>query len=566
MHDLVIRGGTLVDGTGSPAVVADVAVTGGVIVAVGENLGHASRTVDADGALVTPGFVDVHTHYDAQASWDPYLTPSSWHGVTTAVMGNCGVGFAPAAPDRHEWLIELMEGVEDIPGAALTDGIDWQWETFPQYLDALDARRYAIDIAAQVPHGALRAYVMGDRGAANESATDADIAEMARLVAEGLSAGALGFTTSRTPLHRSRSGELVPGTTADAAELMGIASAMPHGVVQFAPYHPDVPTSEWQWMRELAAATGRTVSVNLNQADQQPEVWRDVLARLDEAIADNVPIVAQVGGRGVGLLMCLEGSYHPLMFHPVWAEIAHLTHAEQVAALREPERRHRLITEMPDDGGLFERAALGAMWKIWAVDRADIDYEPLPDDSLAARATREGRPAIELALDQLLSDDGRGFLYSTFFSYSYGDLSFIHDAQLHPGTRMGLADAGAHCRVICDGGMPTFMLTHWARDRQRGPRLPLEYVVHRQTRQTADLYGLGDRGSIVAGQRADINVIDFERLGFAPAAMAHDLPGGAPRLVQPGRGYLHTFVAGVETVTDDTFTGELPGRLVRGPR
>ncbi|MGA1748221.1 MAG: N-acyl-D-amino-acid deacylase family protein, partial [Ilumatobacteraceae bacterium] len=461
MHDLVIRGGTLVDGTGSPAVVADVAVTGGVIVAVGENLGHASRTVDADGALVTPGFVDVHTHYDAQASWDPYLTPSSWHGVTTAVMGNCGVGFAPAAPDRHEWLIELMEGVEDIPGAALTDGIDWQWETFPQYLDALDARRYAIDIAAQVPHGALRAYVMGDRGAANESATDADIAEMARLVAEGLSAGALGFTTSRTPLHRSRSGELVPGTTADAAELMGIASAMPHGVVQFAPYHPDVPTSEWQWMRELAAATGRTVSVNLNQPDQHPEVWRDVLARLDEAIADNVPIVAQVGGRGVGLLMCLEGSYHPLMFHPVWAEIAHLTHAEQVAALREPERRHRLITEMPDDGGLFERAALGAMWKIWAVDRADIDYEPLPDDSLAARATREGRPAIELALDQLLSDDGRGFLYSTFFSYSYGDLSFIHDAQLHPGTRMGLADAGAHCRVICDGGMPTFMLTHW---------------------------------------------------------------------------------------------------------
>ncbi len=566
MHDLVIRGGTLVDGTGSPAVVADVAVTGGVIVAVGENLGHASRTVDADGALVTPGFVDVHTHYDAQASWDPYLTPSSWHGVTTADMGNCGVGFAPAAPDRHEWLIELMEGVEDIPGAALTDGIDWQWETFPQYLDALDARRYAIDIAAQVPHGALRAYVMGDRGAANESATDADIAEMARLVAEGLSAGALGFTTSRTPLHRSRSGELVPGTTADAAELMGIASAMPHGVVQFAPYHPDVPTSEWQWMRELAAATGRTVSVNLNQPDQHPEVWRDVLARLDEAIADNVPIVAQVGGRGVGLLMCLEGSYHPLMFHPVWAEIAHLTHAEQVAALREPERRHRLITEMPDDGGLFERAALGAMWKIWAVDRADIDYEPLPDDSLAARATREGRPAIELALDQLLSDDGRGFLYSTFFSYSYGDLSFIHDAQLHPGTRMGLADAGAHCRVICDGGMPTFMLTHWARDRQRGPRLPLEYVVHRQTRQTADLYGLGDRGSIVAGQRADINVIDFERLGFAPAAMAHDLPGGAPRLVQPGRGYLHTFVAGVETVTDDTFTGELPGRLVRGPR
>ena len=566
MHELVIRNGSIVDGSGSPARTADIAIDSGVIVEVGPSVDAGLREIDADGALVTPGFVDVHTHYDAQASWDPYLTPSSWHGVTTAIMGNCGVGFAPAAPDRHEWLIELMEGVEDIPGSALTEGIDWRWETFPEYLDALDSRRYAIDIGAQVPHGALRAYVMGDRGAANEPATAADIDEMARLVAEGLGAGALGFSTSRTPLHRSRSGELVPGTTADADELLGIASAMPHGVVQFAPHHSDVPTLEWEWMRELAASTRRTVSVNLNQPDQHPEVWREVLARLDEAISDDVPIVAQVGGRGVGLLMCLEGSYHPLMFHPVWAEIAHLGHRERVEALRDPERRRRLVTEVPDDGGFFERAALGAMHKIWAVDRSDIDYEPLPEDSLAARAEREGRSAIELALDQLLIDDGRGFLYSTFFSYSYGDLSFIHEAQQHPGTRMGLADAGAHCRVICDGGMPTFMLTHWTRDRTRGPRLPLEYVVHRQTRQTADLFGLSDRGSIAVGQRADINIIDYDRLGFAAAEMAHDLPGGAPRLVQPGRGYRHTFVAGIETVRDDTFTGDLPGRLVRGPR
>ena len=566
MHDLVIRGGNVVDGSGAPARTVDIAIDSGRIVDVGASLGAGHREIDADGALVTPGFVDVHTHYDAQASWDPYLTPSSWHGVTTAVMGNCGVGFAPAAPDRHEWLIELMEGVEDIPGSALTEGIDWRWETFPEYLDALDSRHYAIDIGAQVPHGALRAYVMGDRGAANEPATAADIAEMARLVAEGLTAGALGFSTSRTPLHRSRSGELVPGTTADAEELLGIATAMPHGIVQFAPHHVDVPTLEWQWMRELAASTGRTVSVNLNQPDQHPEVWRDVLTRLDEAIADGVPIVAQVGGRGVGLLMCLEGSYHPLMFHPVWSEIAHLSHRDRVEALRDPERRRRLTTEMPDDGGYFERAALGAMHKTWVVDRSDIDYEPRPEDSLGARAEREGRPAIELALDQLLTDEGRGFLYSTFFSYAYGDLSFIDEAQRHPGTRMGLADAGAHCRVICDGGMPTFMLTHWTRDRTRGPRLPLEYVIHRQTRQTADLFGLGDRGSIAVGQRADINIIDYERLGFAPAEMAHDLPGGAPRLVQPGRGYLHTIVAGVETVREDAFTGELPGRLVRGPR
>lgn len=566
MHELVIRAGRVVDGTGAPAQTTDIAIDHGHIVAIGNDLGAAARTIDADGAVVTPGFVDVHTHYDAQASWDPYLTPSSWHGVTTAIMGNCGVGFAPAAPDRHEWLIELMEGVEDIPGAALTDGIDWQWETFPEYLDALASRQYVLDLGAQVPHGALRAYVMGDRGAANEDATATDIEQMGELVRQGLLAGALGFSTSRTPLHRSKSGELVPGTTADAAELMGIAAAMPHGVVQFAPYHPDVPTSEWMWMRELAASTGRTVSVNLNQPDQHPEVWRHVLNRLDEAIADNVPIVAQVGGRGVGLLMCLEGSYHPLMFHPVWAEIAHLPHPERVIALRDPDRRRRLTTELPDDGGFFERAALGAMNKIWAVDGAEIDYEPLPSNSLASRAEREARPAIEIALDHLLSNEGRGFLYSTFFSYSYGDLSFIHEAQLHPGTRMGLADAGAHCRVICDGGMPTFMLTHWARDRTRGPKLPLEYVVHRQTRQTADLFGLSDRGSIAVGQRADINVIDFDRLGFAPAEMAHDLPGGAPRLVQPGRGYIHTFVDGIETVSSDMFTGALPGRLVRGPR
>ena len=566
MHDLVIRGGTVVDGDNTTPYTADVAIADGVIVAVGHDVGPAQRTIDADGALVTPGFVDVHTHYDAQATWDPYLTPSSWHGVTTAVMGNCGVGFAPAAPDRHEWLIELMEGVEDIPGAALTDGICWEWESFPDYLDALDRRPYVLDIGAQVPHGAVRGYVMGDRGAANEPATPADIDAMAAIVADGLAAGALGFTTSRTPLHRSRSGELVPGTTAGDDELFGIAAAMPHGVFQFAPHHVDVPTTEWRWMRELAATTGRTVSVNLNQPDQHPDVWQQVLALLDDAARDNVPIVAQVGGRAVGLLMCLDGSYHPLMFHPAWAEIAHLGHPERVAALRDPERRQRFITEVPDDGGLFERAVIAALPKIWTVDRANIDYEPHPDDSVAARAARDGVHPLDIIIDHLLSDDGRGFCYSPFFSYAAGDLGFVYTAQQHPQTRMGLADAGAHCRVICDGGMPTFMLTHWTRDRTRGPRMALERVIHRQTRQTADLYGLSDRGSLRPGQRGDINVIDYDGLGFAPAEMAYDLPGGAPRLVQPGRGYLHTVVAGVCTVDHDTFTGELPGRLIRGPR
>ncbi len=569
MHDLVIRGGTVVDGTGSAPRLADVAVDGGVITDVGVIDSPGRRTIDATGLLVTPGFVDVHTHYDAQASWDPYLTPSSWHGVTTAVMGNCGVGFAPAAPDRHEWLIEMMEGVEDIPGAALTEGIQWEWETFPEYLDALDARHFAIDIGTQVPHGAVRAYVMGTRGASNEPADDRDISAMAAVVAEGLRAGALGFSTSRTPLHKSKSGELVPGTMVAADELMGIAEAMSvvgHGVFQFAPEHAILAEKEWSWMTELARATGRTVSVNFSQIDSQPDLWRDVIAKLDEARAENVPIVAQVHGRTVGLLMCLEGSYHPLMFHPAYTEIATLSLPERVAALSSGPIRERIIRDIPDDGGFFARAAIGAMEKTWAVADGDIDYEPLPQDALAPTAARAGVPVMQLVIDQLLTSDGHGMLYSPFFNYAYGDLSFNYEAHMNPSTRMGLADAGAHCRVICDGGTPTFMLTHWTRDRTRGPKMALEYVIHRQTRQTAELYGLNDRGALLAGLRADINVIDYEALTFGSARMVWDLPGGAPRLVQKAHGYRHTIVAGVETVTDDEFTGELPGRLVRGPR
>jgi N-acyl-D-aspartate/D-glutamate deacylase len=569
MHDLVIRRGFVVDGTGSPGRVADVAIDSGVITELATRCSTGRREIDAHGLLVTPGFVDVHTHYDAQATWDPYLTPSSWHGVTTAVMGNCGVGFAPAAPDRHEWLIELMEGVEDIPGTALTEGIEWAWESFPEYLDALDARRYVMDLGAQVPHGAVRGYVMGERGAANEPATEADVAGMAALVADGLRAGALGFSTSRTPLHRSKSGELVPGTMVDASELFGIADAMAvvgHGVFQFAPEHVILPDQEWGWMRELARRSGRTVSVNVSQTDQAPDLWRAVLARLDEDRAEGLPIVAQVHGRTVGLLMCLEGSYHPLMFHPAYQEIAALPLPDRCAALREGPIRERIIHQMPDDGSLFERAVLNITHKIWAVADGDIDYEPSPSESIGAVSERSGVPATALMIDQLRSAGGHGMLYSPFFNYSYGDLSFNYEAHMHPSTRMGLADAGAHVRVICDGGTPTFMLTHWTRDRTRGPKMPLEHVIHRQTRQTAELYGLNDRGSLAPGMRADVNVIDYDRLSFGAPRMAWDLPGGAPRLVQKADGYRHTFVAGVETVHDDEFTGELPGRLLRGPR
>ena len=569
MHDLIIRNGFIVDGSGAPGRHGDVVVDGEIITSIepAAHGGAARRIVDADGRLVTPGFVDIHTHYDAQATWDPWMTPSSWHGVTTVVMGNCGVGFAPAAADRHDWLIELMEGVEDIPGSAMTEGLTWSWESYPQYLDTLAAMPRVVDVGSQIAHGPLRAYVMGQRGAANEPATDDDITAMAALVEQSLRAGALGFSTSRTPLHRSKDGELVPGTHADARELLGIGEAMRRtgrGVFQFAPEHARVPVDEWPWMRRLAALTGRPVSVNLNQPDSAPEVWREVLGLLDTAHADGLPIVAQVAGRTIGILYCLHGSVHPLLFHPAYAEVAELPMAQRLAALADPERRRRIIHDVPDDGGLFSKVVLANLRRMWLVTGGDIEYEPSADTSIGAIAAISGVPAMEVVLDQLTSRDGHGMIYAPFFNYAYGDLSMTYEATLHPHTRLGLSDAGAHCGAICDGGTPTFMLTHWARDRTRGPKLPLEYVVRRQTSQTAALYGLVDRGLLAAGMRADLNVIDFEALGFEMPRMAFDLPANGRRLVQRANGYAATFLAGTQTVAEDQFTGELPGRLVRG--
>jgi N-acyl-D-amino-acid deacylase len=426
-----------------------------------------------------------------------------------------------------------------------------------------------LDVGSQIGHGPLRAFVMGDRGAANEDATDDDIDAMARLVREALDAGALGFSTSRTPLHRSKDGELVPGTTADERELLGIATALRDaqaGVFQFAPDHADVPVQEWPWMRRLTALTRRPVSVNLNQPDGAPEVWREVLSLLDQAHDDGLPIVAQVAGRTIGVLACLHGSVHPLLFHPAYAEVAQLPMPQRLAALAEPERRRRIIEDVPNDGGLFQRVALDGLARTWLVTGDDIDYEPASADSVAAIAARDGVPAMQIVLDQLTSRDGHGMLYVPFFNYAYGDLSMTYEVLRHPHTRMGLSDAGAHCGAICDGGTPTFMLTHWARDRRRGPTLPLEHVIHRQTAQTASLYGLDDRGVIAPGKRADLNVIDFERLGFGQPTMAFDLPAKGRRLVQQAHGYRATFVAGIQTVANDEFTGALPGRLIRGSR
>ena len=566
-HDLVIRNAFLVDGTGTPGRMADVAVDGALITAVepaGTIVG-GTHVVEADGLLLTPGFVDVHTHYDAQVTWDPFVTPSGWHGVTTALMGNCGVGFAPAAPDSHEWLIQLMEGVEDIPGAALTEGIKWGWESYPEYLDVLEQLPRVMDIGSSIAHGPLRAYVMGRRGGANGEPTEAEVVEMSRLVEEALRAGAFGFTTSRTPIHKARDGELVPGTHADEHELLGIAAAIARvgrGVFGFAPDHALVPVQEWPWMRKVAALTGQPICVNLNQSDKAPEIWREVLRLLDQAHADGLPIIAQVAGRSIGILYCLQGSVHPLLFHPAYQEIAALPLAAQLVALAEPERRRRIIEDIPDDGGFFQSAVLNGLSRIWLVDDQNIDYEPAEIDSVAAVASRAGVPPMQLVLDQLVAREGNGMLYAPFFNYTYGDLSFTEAVTRHPHTRMGLSDGGAHCGAICDGGMPTFMLTHWTRDRTRGEKLPLEYIVRRQTSQTAELYGITDRGVVATGMRADLNLIDYDRLGFDVPRMAYDLPAGGRRIVQKARGYVGTWVAGVQTVANDQFTGATPGKLL----
>ena len=574
MHDLVIQGGTVVDGTGAPARTADITVDRGVISGVGSFAGEASnRTVDADGLLVTPGWVDIHTHYDGQATWDEVLAPSSWHGVTTVVTGNCGVGFAPARPDRHQWLIGLMEGVEDIPGTALAEGMRWEWETFPEYLDSLARRKWTMDLGTQIAHGAVRSYVMGDRGARNEPAGPEDIERMKVLVKEAISAGALGFSTSRTIAHLAIDGEPVPGTFAGEDELFGIGSALGElgtGVFELAPAGAageDIinPKKEVDWMRRLSAAIRRPVTFALVQVDDAPGLWRELMDESLRAVSEGADLWPQVAGRGFGLLSGHFTTYSLFDQIPAYQQLKArgLAPDALVDALRTAEVRRTIESWEPDaaTAGRMEQAyrttfALGS----------PPDYEPGPERSLVGLAAAAGRTPLSVAYDAMMEEDGRGLLYVPILNYSDGDLEPAREMLLHPRSAAGLGDGGAHCGVICDASQPTFMITHWTRDRTRGDRLPLEWVVKKQTHDTARLYGLGDRGTLEVGALADINLIDYDRLQMGNPTVVHDLPAGGSRLLQDASGYVETIKSGVTTFADGKETGARPGTLVRGAR
>ncbi|MGA8725005.1 MAG: amidohydrolase family protein [Acidimicrobiales bacterium] len=574
MHDLLIRGGTVVDGTGTPARTADLAIDDGRVSGVGSYAGErASRTVDAGGLLVTPGWVDIHTHYDGQATWDEVLAPSSWHGVTTLVTGNCGVGFAPAEPERREWLIGLMEGVEDIPGTALSEGIEWEWETFPEYLDSLQRRNWTVDVGTQIAHGAVRAYVMGERGARNDPATPSDIEGMKALVKEAVASGALGFSTSRTIAHLAIDGEPVPGTYAAEDELFGIGAALGElgtGVFELAPAgvageDTIAPMKEIRWIRRLSAAIGRPVTFALVQVDDAPNLWRDLLDESLRAVDEGADLWPQVAGRGFGLLSGHFTTYCLLDQIPAYQELKAkgLPRDELVAALRNPLVRESIESWVPDPATAerMERAfrttyALGS----------PPNYEPGPEQSLHGIAAASGKTPLQAAYDAMLENDGGGLLYVPVLNYSDGSLDPAREMLLHPRAAAGLADGGAHCGVICDASQPTFMLTHWTRDRVRGEGLPLEWVVKKQTHDTARLYGLTDRGTLEPGALADVNLIDHARLQLGDPTVVADLPAGGMRLLQGATGYVETIKAGETTFSEGEETGARPGRLIRGAR
>ncbi|HEV3225803.1 MAG TPA: amidohydrolase family protein [Acidimicrobiales bacterium] len=560
MLDLIIRGGSLIDGTGAPGRTADVGVAGGRVVAVGAIDDAAAQVVDADGALVTPGFVDIHTHYDGQATWDTTLQPSSGHGVTTIVMGNCGVGFAPVRESDHAQLIELMEGVEDIPGAALHEGLPWDWHSIADYLDALERRPHDIDFCAQVCHGPLRLYVMGQRGADREPATAEEIAEMGRIAAEGVRAGALGFTTSRTLNHRTSRGEPTPTLTAARDELVGIARALGDagaGVMQVVSDWPDFD-DESGTLLEMMRVSRRPLSVSLSAARGYSH--RRILDLLVAANDEGLRMRAQVPARGIGVLIGLQATVNPLMGSETFRSLGAPPLSELVAVLCDPDVKARVVADVAEHPG---GRTMGILDRVFELGDPP-NYEPGPEDSVEARAARLGTNPVELLYDLMLGDDGRALLYWPILNYADGNLDAAAELMAHQYTVPGLSDGGAHVGTICDASFPTTLLSYWARDRDHGTTFTPEWVVQRQCRATAEAVGLLDRGIVAPGYKADLNVIDFEHLGMGAPRLVFDLPAGGKRLVQPSSGYLHTFVNGVEVCRDGVSTGATPGHLVRG--
>jgi len=569
MHDLVIHRGTVVDGTGGKPVEADVAIDGGRITAVGQVSARGKEEIDAQGKIVAPGFVDIHTHYDGQATWDAEMAPSSWHGVTSVVMGNCGVGFAPAHPDRHQWLIRLMEGVEDIPGTALAEGMKWNWESFPEYLTALEELPRTVDVGTHVPHGAVRAYVMGERGARNEAPTDTDIARMSQIVEEGLRAGALGFSTSRTILHRSVDGELVPGTTATKEELIGIGRAMGrvgHGVFEMA---SDLKREwkEFEWMGELSRETRMPVTFAMLQSIAKELPWQEQMSSMAEENAKGANIHAQISLRGTGILMAWRGTVHPFILRPSWAQIAGKPWDVQLKTLRDPSFRARLIAEEPALEGELSalRMVISKGWFTQYAMSDSFNYEPTQAETIMALASAKGVSGDEFAYDLLMENDGTGFIYLPLLNYADGNLDFVKGLLERDDAVISLSDGGAHCGTICDAASPTFLLQHWVRDRKRGT-IPLELAIKRQCRDTAVLYGLEDRGLLKPGYLADLNVIDLNRLKLGKPWLAFDLPAAGKRLLQKAEGYDATIKNGQVTFRHGVLQAARPGRVIRGPQ
>ena len=564
MFDLIIKNGSIYDGKGSEPYQADIAISNEKIVEIGDIKGEAKKVIDAEGKIVTPGFVDIHTHYDGQVTWDPYLRPSTYHGVTTVVMGNCGVGFSPCKPDQRDWLIGLMEGVEDIPGTALHEGIDWEWESFPEYLDALEKKPLAIDVGTQIPHGAVRAYVMGERGINHEEASQEEIDTMKEIVQEAIKAGAYGFSTSRTEKHNDVNGNLTPSITAHKNELVEIAKSLGEinqGVLQGMSDFYDFD-SEFDIFKAMSKESGRPISITVEQQDARPEWWEQLLDGIEDAQSEGINMYGQVPPRATGILMGLTATLNPFRFHPAYMEIADLALEERVEIMSNDEFKEKLLSDNAVSINPLVDEIVNSYSKMFKLGEP-ANYEPDPEMSFESLANSSNMTAQEIAYDAMLEKDGRALIYHPLFNYQTGDLSLVEKMLKHPYTISGLGDAGAHCGAISDASFPTTLVQHWSRDRSRGSKLPLETVIKMQTSETANLLGIKDRGVLEKGYKADINIIDYEGLTLHEPEIINDLPAGGRRLVQKASGYDYTIVSGEVAFIKGEATGALNGRLIR---